>query len=133
MSVLFVPGCENVVLIVVCNRLPTGREYLDLNWDISVSSLPVMHGLTKIGSVYESAVYSLRNNVTERELLFFVDVEPDSMPSKPQTINVWKAAAPKILHTLASIFKLQGRGSPPVAARPVGLGSALDHVDFLRA
>lgn len=42
--------------------------------------------------------------MTERELLFFGDVEPDSISSKPQTINVWKAAAPKIPHTLASIF-----------------------------
>jgi len=66
--------------------------------------MPVTHGLTKTGSVYESAVFFLRNNVTERELLFFGDVEPDSISSKPQTINVWKEAAPKIPHTLASIF-----------------------------
>ena len=104
MSVLLVPGCRNVVLIVVCNRLPADRGYLDLNRDMSVSSMPVTHGLTKTGSVYESAAYFLRNNVTERELLFFGDVEPDSISSKPQTINVWKAAAPKIPHTLASIF-----------------------------
>jgi cAMP phosphodiesterase len=71
---------------------------------MSVCSMPVTHGLTKTGSVYESAAYFLRNNVTERELLFFGDVEPDSISSKPQTINVWKAAAPKIPHTLASIF-----------------------------
>ena len=66
--------------------------------------MPVTHGLTKTGSVYESAAYFLRNNTTERELLFFGDVEPDSISSKPQTINVWKAAAQKIPHTLASIF-----------------------------
>lgn len=66
--------------------------------------MPVTHGLTKTGSVYESAAYFLRNNVTERELLFFGDVEPDSISLKPQTIHVWKAAAPKIPHTIASIF-----------------------------
>jgi len=66
--------------------------------------MPVTHGLTKTGSVYESAAYFLRNIVTERELLFFGDVEPDSISSKPQTINVWKEAAPRIPHTLASIF-----------------------------
>jgi len=66
--------------------------------------MPVTHGLTKTGSVYESAAYFLRNNVTERELLFFGDVEPDSISSKPQTINVWREAAPRIPHTLASIF-----------------------------
>ena len=85
-------------------RLPADRGYLDINRDISVSSMPVTHGLTKTGSVYESAAYFLRNNVTQRELLFFGDVEPDSISSKPQSINVWKAAAPKIPHTLASIF-----------------------------
>jgi len=103
-SVFSVLSGEDVVLIAVCNRLPVDRGYLDLNRDISVSSMPVTHGLTKTGSVYESAVYFLRNNATERELLFFGDVEPDSISSKPQTINVWKAAAPKIPHTLASIF-----------------------------
>ena len=71
---------------------------------MSVCSMPLTHGLTKTGSVYESAAYFLRNNVTERELLFFGDVEPDSISSKPQTINVWNAAAQKIPHTLASIF-----------------------------
>jgi len=90
--------------MIVCNRLPTDRRYLDLNRDMSVCSMPVTHGLTKTGSVYESAAYFLRNNVTEQELLFFGDVEPDSISSKPQTINVWTAAAPKIPHTLASIF-----------------------------
>jgi len=103
-SVLFVPRWGNAVLIAVCDRLPADRGYLNLNRDMSVSSMPVTHGLTKTGSVYESAAYFLRNDVTERELLFFGDVEPDSISSKPQTINVWKAAAPKIPHTLASIF-----------------------------
>lgn len=71
---------------------------------MSVCSMPVTHGLTKTGSVYESAAFFLRNNGTGRELLFFGDVEPDSISSKPQTINVWKVAAPKIPHTLTSIF-----------------------------
>ena len=71
---------------------------------MSVCSMPLTHGLTKTGGVYESAAYFLRNNVTEREFLFFGDVEPDSISSKPQTINVWKAAAPKIPHTLPAIF-----------------------------
>lgn len=96
--------CEDVVLTICCNRLPTDSGYFYLNRDLSVCSMPVTHGLTKTGSVYESAAYFLRNNVTERELLFFGDVEPDSISLKPQTIHVWKAAAPKIPHTIASIF-----------------------------
>ena len=66
--------------------------------------MPVTHGLTKTGSVYESAAFFLRNDATKRELLFFGDVEPDLISSKPQTVNVWKAAAPKIPHILPSIF-----------------------------
>jgi cAMP phosphodiesterase len=86
-------------------RLPTDRGYVDLNRDMSVCSMPLTHGLTaKTGNVYESAAYFMRNNVTEREFLFLGDVEPDSISSKPQTINVWKVAAPKIPYTLASIF-----------------------------
>ena len=104
MSVLAVPGRGNVVLTVPYPSLPTDRGYLNLNRDMSVSSMPLTHGLTKTGSVYESAAYFLRNDTTDRELLFFGDVEPDSISSKPRTINVWKAAAPKIPHTLASIF-----------------------------
>jgi len=90
--------------MLVYSPLPTDRRYLDLNRDVSVCSMPVTHGLTKTGGVYESAAYFLRNNVTEQEILFFGDVEPDSISSKPQTMNVWKVAAPKIPHTLASIF-----------------------------
>jgi cAMP phosphodiesterase len=101
----FSPPCyRKVVQKISFDSLPADRGYIDLNRDMSVSSMPVTHGLTKTGSVYESAAYFLRNNATERELLFFGDVEPDSISSKPQTINVWKAAAPKIPHTLASIF-----------------------------
>ena len=108
-GVLFLPGCGDVVLVIVCSWLPGDRGYLDLNRDIPVPSVPVTYDPTKTGSVYESATYFLWNNVTERELLFFWDVESDSISSKPQTINVWKAAAPSIPHTLASIFKLSFR------------------------
>lgn len=95
---------EDANAMLVYSPLPTDRGYFDLNRNMSVCSMPLTHGLTKTGSVYESAAYFLRNKLTERELLFFGDVEPDSISSKPQIINVWKAAAPKIPHTLASIF-----------------------------
>lgn len=95
---------EDANAMLVYSPLPLDREYFDLNRDLSVRSMPVTHGLTKTGSVYESAAYFLRNNATGRELLFFGDVEPDSISSKPQTINVWTAAAPKVPHTLSSVF-----------------------------
>ena len=92
-------------MVLYCHRLPADGGYVDLNRDMSVCSMPVTHGLTaKTGSVYESAAYFLRNNVTGREFLFFGDVEPDSISSKPQTINVWKVAASKIPYTLSSVF-----------------------------
>jgi len=36
--------------------------------------------------------------------LFFGDVEPDAIAAEPRTINVWRAAAPKIPHKLSAIF-----------------------------
>lgn len=68
-------------------------------------SLPVTHGTTKFSAdVYESAAFFIRNDTTREEFLFFGDLEPDSVSSKPQTINVWKAAAPKVPSILSSIF-----------------------------
>lgn len=72
---------------------------------MSVCSLPVTHGTTKsCAEVYESAAFFIRNDTTREEFLFFGDLEPDSVSSKPQTINVWKAAASKVPSTLSSIF-----------------------------
>ena len=66
--------------------------------------MPLTHGHTETRSIYESAAYFLWDNATERESLFFGDVEPDSISLGPQTKSIWKAAAPKIPHTLPPIF-----------------------------
>ncbi|GJJ12460.1 hypothetical protein Clacol_006702 [Clathrus columnatus] len=44
------------------------------------------------------------NDKTKRQFLFLGDVEPDTLSLKPQTIAVWKAAAPLIPDHLNSIF-----------------------------
>jgi len=41
---------------------------------------------------------------TTASFFFFGDVEPDTVATNPQTINVWRAAAPKIPHKLSTIF-----------------------------
>jgi cAMP phosphodiesterase len=46
----------------------------------------------------------LRHDPSGREFLFFGDVEPDAIVETPQTINVWRAAAPKIPEILSCIF-----------------------------
>jgi cAMP phosphodiesterase len=66
--------------------------------------MPLTHGLTMTMSVYESAAFFIRNNTSRKEFLFFGDVEPDSISSKPRTIDVWKVAASKIPETLSAIF-----------------------------
>ena len=87
-----------------CIRLPTDSKYVEISQGISVCSMPLTHGVTMTVGVYESAAFFIRNNFSKEEFLFFGDVEPDSLSSKPQTINVWKTAASKIPATLSAIF-----------------------------
>jgi len=61
------------------------------------------HGRNSLGQ-HISTAFFIRHEPSLREFLFFGDVEPDSIAEKPQTINVWRAAAPKIPETLSSIF-----------------------------
>lgn len=70
---------------------------------ISVRTMPINHGCNDSGK-YDAAAFFIRYDPTGREFLFFGDVEPDSLSSKPQTINVWRAAAPKIPGLLSTIF-----------------------------
>lgn len=66
--------------------------------------MPLSHGHNDTSGVYDSAALFLRHDASKREFLFFGDVEPDSIAAKPRTINVWRAAAPKIPATLSTIF-----------------------------
>lgn len=83
--------------------LRTDNKYKSIFPDVSVRTLPLNHGRNESGH-YESAAFFIRHEPSSREFLFFGDVEPDILAEKPQTIHVWRAAAPKIPDTLSSIF-----------------------------
>ena len=71
---------------------------------VSVRLFPLNHGHYDTSGVYDSAALFLRHDFSKQEFLFFGDVEPDSIAAKPRTINVWRAAAPKIPAILSTIF-----------------------------
>lgn len=70
---------------------------------ISVRTIALNHGRNQTGN-YESAAFFIRHDLHNREFIFFGDVEPDTVAARPQTINVWRAAAPKIPQKLSAIF-----------------------------
>ncbi|KII88896.1 hypothetical protein PLICRDRAFT_40534 [Plicaturopsis crispa FD-325 SS-3] len=78
-------------------------KYRNIHNDISVRTMPLSHGQNDSG-LYESSAFFIRHDVTAQEFLFFGDVEPDSVAAKPQTINIWRAAAAKIPGTLRAVF-----------------------------
>ncbi|KAF4614635.1 hypothetical protein D9613_002839 [Agrocybe pediades] len=71
--------------------------------DVAVLAFPLNHGRNAAGQ-YTSTAYFIRHEPSQREFLFFGDVEPDSVSHTPQTVNVWRAAAPKIPELLSAIF-----------------------------
>jgi ribonuclease BN (tRNA processing enzyme) len=85
------------------SRLRNDNKYKTIYSDISVRTIALNHGRNQTGN-YESAAFFIRHDLHNREFLFFGDVEPDTVSSKPQTINVWRAAAPKIPQKLSTIF-----------------------------
>lgn len=87
-------------------RLNFNEGYRTIFPDVSVKAMPVWHGKNDTLGDYESTAFFIRHDPTGQEFLFFGDVSPDSLceSSKPQTISVWRAAAPKIPYTLSTIF-----------------------------
>lgn len=65
--------------------------------------MSINHGHNEKGQ-YGSAAFFVRHNIHNHEFLFFGDVEPDTIAAEPRTINVWRAAAPKIPQMLSAIF-----------------------------
>jgi cAMP phosphodiesterase len=66
--------------------------------------MAVSHGTNESGT-YNSAAFFLRHDPSQKECLFWGDVEPDSIASKPANIFVWREAAPKIVAgKLDSVF-----------------------------
>lgn len=85
-------------------RLHADDLYKDLSDHLSVRTMPLSHGKDRAGGAYKSAAFFIRNKTSGHELLFFGDVEPDSIASQPRTIDVWRVAATKIPHKLSTIF-----------------------------
>ncbi|KAG6854971.1 hypothetical protein C0991_009794 [Blastosporella zonata] len=85
------------------SQLYMDNKYRDIYPDISVRTMPINHGRNERGH-YSSAAFFIRHNLRNCEFLFFGDVEPDTVATEPRTINVWRAAAPKIPHELSTIF-----------------------------
>ena len=72
---------------------------------VSVRAMPVLHGQNDTLGDYESSAFFVRHDASGQQFLFFGDVAPDSLAARaPQTIAVWRAAAPLIPHALATLF-----------------------------
>jgi hypothetical protein len=67
--------------------------------------MPVLHGQNDTLGDYQSSAFFVRHDASGQQFLFFGDVAPDSLAvHSPQTIAVWRAAAPLIPHTLSALF-----------------------------
>ncbi|GAA5820140.1 hypothetical protein JCM3770_005388 [Rhodotorula araucariae] len=56
---------------------------------------------------YDSTAFFVREEESGREMLFFGDVEPDSISLREFNLDIWKAAAPKIVAGLLSVIFLE--------------------------
>ncbi|KXT13933.1 hypothetical protein AC579_2386 [Pseudocercospora musae] len=66
---------------------------------------PHLHAAPDNACVVDSTAYFLRDEQTQREVLIFGDVEPDSLSLSPRTHIVWQEAARKIAQgVLGGIF-----------------------------
>ena len=88
---------------VLSIRLSTDGKYKVVFPDVAVRTMLLNHGHNTLGH-YTSTAFFIRHEPSQREFLFFGDVEPDSIADKPLTINVWHAAAPKFPALLSTIF-----------------------------
>lgn len=100
---------------VPAQSLPSSQQICSFNRDqgytrihpsISVLPLRLSHGRCSQdpGKPVLSTAFFLRHDSTQREILYFGDVEPDALSSIPSNLTIWRLAAPKIPHTLAAVF-----------------------------
>lgn len=80
--------------------------YTNIHSSISVLPLRLSHGVSSQDSRMQvlSTAFFLRHDPTQKEILFFGDVEPDALSLNPMNWSVWRTAAPKIPHALSAIF-----------------------------
>lgn len=79
-------------------------QYASVGNALSARAMPISHGCTSTGSLYESTAFFIRNDTAAKQFMFVGDVEPDSVSRKPQTRAVWRAAAGLIPNQLDTIF-----------------------------
>ena len=56
---------------------------------------------------YDSAAFLIRDRATRRELVFFGDVEPDSLSARPRNVHVWRAVARRVADGRLSAILLE--------------------------
>jgi len=89
---------------LIYQQLRTDGQYAPVFDGISVCTVPLSHGHTRAGDTYDSSAFFIKHDESNKELLFFGDVEPDSISVHPRNRDVWCAAASKIPHLLSTIF-----------------------------
>lgn len=66
--------------------------------------MPISHGSNSESHTYLSSAFFLRNELADREILLFGDVEPDSVAKTPYNVHVWRVASFMVPHRLKAIF-----------------------------
>ncbi|EKM55750.1 uncharacterized protein PHACADRAFT_96025, partial [Phanerochaete carnosa HHB-10118-sp] len=95
---------RNTSAILLYSQLTVCDRYISIAPDVSVRVMPISHGQTSTQQTYDSTAFFVRHDLSNRQFLFFGDVEPDTVSAKPRNINVWRAAAPMIPLALDTIF-----------------------------
>ncbi|KAJ3557464.1 hypothetical protein NM688_g1456 [Phlebia brevispora] len=93
-------------MALIYTALHTDAGYEPIQDGISVRTMPLSHGCVgpDKSATYDSTAFFIRSDASSQELLFFGDVEPDSVALQPRLRAVWLAAAPKIPQTLSTLF-----------------------------
>lgn len=95
---------ENPLGAYSCRSLDTSK-YVSIGPGLSAIAHSVTHGTTTSNNAYDSCAFFIRNDATNKEMLFWGDVGPDSQSTSPRNRAVWKSCAEKILNgTLDTIF-----------------------------
>ncbi|TCD68233.1 3',5'-cyclic-nucleotide phosphodiesterase pde1 [Steccherinum ochraceum] len=95
---------RSMVALIYSELQPNG-QYQHVSDHLSVRTMPVSHGrYPNSSSIYDSAAFFIRHNRSSQELLFFGDVEPDSIAGEGRTQAIWDVAADMIPHRLNTIF-----------------------------
>ncbi|KAK7693151.1 hypothetical protein QCA50_002717 [Cerrena zonata] len=86
------------------SKLNADGQYKAISSHLSARTMTVSHGRCRAGDPYDSATFFIRHDPSGHELLFFGDVEPDTVADQPRNRDVWRIAASKIPDQLRAIF-----------------------------